>query len=105
MCVIAGVSLGAFLLLLEMLSRALGVGNSVFGTYGVNSSGMSARVRTAKKLLDHKDDLIREMAGEIKTLREALRDKEKGQPTLGGGEVWDWKMFPTRTLRASRLPL
>ena len=105
LCVIAGVCVGAFLLILEMLSTFIGVGNAVFGSYGVNSSGMSARVRTAKKLMDHKDGLIREMAGEIKTLREALRDREKGRPTFGGGEVWNWRMFPTRSLRASRLRL
>ena len=105
LCVIAGVCVGAFLLILEVLSRAIGVGNSVFGSYGVDSSGMSARVRTAKKLMDHKDGLIREMAAEIKTLREALRDREKGRPTFGGGEVWNWRMFPTRSLRASRLRL
>ena len=105
--VISGVCVGAFLLILEVLSRAIGVGNSVFGSYGVDSSGMSARVRTAKKLMDHKDGLIREMAGEIKALREALRDREKGRPrpTFGGGEVWNWRMFPTRSLRASRLRL
>ena len=108
LCVIAGVCAGALLFTLEMLSKAFGVGTSILGSYGAGSaSGVSAQGRTVQELMDFKDDLIKEMAEDIGTLKEALKGKERWRTKFdgGGGGGEGWMIPPTRSVRSSRLRL
>ena len=84
LCAIAGICLGALLFFMEIVSKTFGVGTSILGCYGVTSGRVPSRKRT-----EEDDHIIKEMAEEIKRLKEALK---------APGKLSNW-MMPTRNMR------